>query len=143
MRLSRSRRVYQRENGVVHCARSFDEQILADTVEGFADLHEIVGAIICAALSDEALATTLEARVVEMHDRLGRLKDRVFKRRQIAKDDLVKLDPKKLVAPEFTASIRSGAPPDRQRLASDLRRGTIIAGVSLSKPEPILSVKTR
>ena len=87
-----------------------DEQTLADTVEGLTDLHEILTAIIRAALADEALATGLKGRIAEMEDRLGRLKDRAAKRRQIAKDTMVELDLKKIEAPDFTVSVRPGMP---------------------------------
>jgi hypothetical protein len=141
-----------------------DEQTLADTVEGLTDLHEVLTAIIRAALADEALAAGLKGRIAEMEDRLTRLQDRASKRRQIAKDVMIELDLKKLAAPDFTASIRPGMPAlmvideaavpsiyweprdprlNRQGLVADLKQGAEITGVSLSNPEPVLSVRTK
>ena len=141
-----------------------DEQTLADTVEGLTDLHEIVAAIVRAALADEALATGLKGRIAEMQDRLARLQDCAAKRRQIAKDVMVELDIKKITAPDFTVSIRPGMPSllvldeaavpsiywqpvapklNRQGLLSELKEGADIKGVALSNPEPVLSVRTR
>src|SRR6202158_5755748 len=141
-----------------------DERTLADTVEGLTDLHEIVTAIIRAALSDEALVLGLKCRISDMQGRLDRLQDRASKRRQIAKDVMVELDLKKLNAPDFTASIRESIPSllvidegagpsifgqpseprlNRQELAYELKQGAEIAGVALSDPEPVLSVRTR
>jgi hypothetical protein len=141
-----------------------DERTLADTVEGLTDLHEILAVIIRAALADHSLATGIEGRIAEMLARRDRLQDRAAKRRQIAKDVMVELDLKKLTAPDFTASIRPGTPAlmvideaavpsvywepreprlNRQELATDLKQGAEIAGVALSNPEPVLSVRTR
>src|ERR1700690_2172770 len=141
-----------------------DEQTLADTVEGLTDVHEILAAVVRAALADEALATGLKCRISDMQGRLDRLQDRAAKRRQIAKDVMVELDLKKLTAPDFTASIRPGLPAlvvlnedavpktywepgeprlRRQVLACDLKGGAEVAGAALSNPEPVLSVRVR
>jgi hypothetical protein len=143
---------------------TIDEQTLADTVEGLTDVHEILTAVIRAALADEALVDGLKGRVGEMEERLARLQDRAAKRRQMAKDAMIELDLKKLTAPDFTASIRAGTPAlmvideaavpsiywepreprlNRQGLVSDLKGGAEITGVSLSNPEPTLSVRAR
>jgi hypothetical protein len=141
-----------------------DEHTLADTVEGLTDLHEILSAILRAALADQALATGLEGRIGEMQARRDRLQDRAAKRRQIAKEVMLELDLKKLAAPDFTASIRPGLPAlmvvdeaavpsiywepreprlNRHGLANDLKQGAEIAGVALSNPGPVLSVRTK
>jgi hypothetical protein len=143
---------------------SLDEQTLVDTVEGLTDLHEIIQAVVRAALVDEALVTGLRCRIADMQDRLNRLQDRASKRRQIARDVMVELDFKKITAPDFTVSIRPGTPAlmlideeavpplywepgeprlRRRVLAADLKQGEEVPGATLSNPEPILSVRTR
>jgi hypothetical protein len=141
-----------------------DEQTLADTVEGLTDVHEILQAIVRAALADEAMVRGLKCRLSDMQGRLDRLQERAAKRRQIARDVMVELDLKKLNAPDFTVSIREGAPSlmvinedevpsiywqpgeprlRRQALADELKQGSEVPGVALSNPEPVLSVRVR
>jgi len=141
-----------------------DDETLADTVEGLTDLNEILAAIVRAALADEALAGGLKSRIAEMEERRDRLEERALKRRQIVKDTMVELDLKKLTAPDFSASIRPGMPAllvideaavpsiywepreprlDRQGLLAELKQGAEITGVTLSNPEPVLSVRTK
>ena len=141
-----------------------DEQTLTDTVEGLTDLHEILAAIVRAALADEALAAGLKGRIAEMQERLERLQERATKRRQVVKDTMVELDLKKLTAPDFSVSVRPGMPAllvideaavpsiywepreprlDRQGLLAELKQGAEITGVTLSNPEPVLSVRTK
>ena len=108
--------------------------------------------------------TGLKGRIAEMQDRLDRLQDCAGKRRQIAKEVMTELDIKKITAPDFTVSIRPGMPSllvidekavpsiywqpvaprlKRLELLSELKQGSEITGVTLSNPEPVLSVRTR
>ncbi|HET7190295.1 MAG TPA: siphovirus Gp157 family protein [Pseudolabrys sp.] len=141
-----------------------DEQTLADTVEGLTNVHEILAAIVRAALADEALANGLKGRIAEMNERLERLRNCAAKRRQIVKEVMLELELKKLTAPDFTVSIRPGMPAlqvldenvvpsiywqpvdpklKRSELLTELKQGAAIDGVALSDPEPVLSVRTR
>src|SRR4029450_785937 len=143
---------------------AIDELTLSDTVEGLTDLHEIIAAIVRATLADEALETGLKSRIAVMQDRLERLQECAAKRRQIAKDVMVELDLKKITAPDFTVSIRPGMPSllvldeaavpsiywepreprlNRLELLNELKGGADIKGVTLSNPEPVLSVRTK
>ena len=141
-----------------------DEETLADTLEGLTDLHEIIAAILRAALSDEALACGLKQRIDEMQERLGRLSERASKRRQIACEAMVEAEIRKILAPDLTVSLRSGTPAltvvdeaaipeayweprpprlNRQALLCELKSGASIAGVLLSNPQPVISVRTK
>jgi hypothetical protein len=141
-----------------------DEEIVADTLEGITDLHEMISAIIRSALVDEALQIGLRARLEDMRQRLSRLEERGAKKRQLALDAMSETGLKKLEQPDFTASVRAGFPSlvvvseavvpenywvpqppklDRQSLLAELKRGRQIPGVQLSNPKTTLAVRTK
>ena len=141
-----------------------DEETVTDTLEGITDLHEMIAAVIRSALVDEALQAGLRTRLEDMKERLARLEERGAKKRQLALDAMHEVGLAKLQQPDFTASTRPGShslviiaedaipspywvpqPPkiDRQTLLGELKRGGEIPGVQLSKPRPILVVRTK
>jgi hypothetical protein len=143
---------------------NLDDRTLADTLDGLTDLKEMLVALVRAALEDEALAMGLKLRLDNMRERLTRLQDRASKRRQVARDVMVEAEVKNIVAPDFTVSVRAGSPAlvvfeeaaippfywepqpprlNRRSLLDELKQGTLVAGASLSNPEPVLSVRTR
>jgi hypothetical protein len=144
--------------------QDIDDVTLADSVEGLTDLHEILAAIIRAALVDEAMASGLKARIKEMQDRLTRFDERAAMRRHIARDVMLETAIKKITVPDFTVSLRAGTPslvvvdetaiPDafwepqvprlkRQELVVELKQGSTVPGAQLSNPEPVLSVRSK
>jgi len=141
-----------------------DDVTLADTLEGITDLREIVGELVRSALVDEALSRGLSARFAEIRARLERLGDRAEKKRALALRAMTEADIKTLVEPDFTASLRRGAPTlevlaeerippdywkpqppklDRQGVLAALKSGSAIDGAAIAAPELQLSVRTK
>lgn len=163
--LTHSLTIYQtiRER-IIALEADIDEETLADTLEGLTDLHEVIAAVARSALVDEALVAGLKGHIQNLQDRLRRLTERAASRRRIARDAMLEVDVRKITAPDFTLSVRSGSPAiavideaaipnaywkprdptlDRAGLLSDLKAGVPIAGAALSNPEPVLSVRVR
>jgi hypothetical protein len=143
---------------------TLDPETVTDTLEGITDLPEMIAAVIRSALVDEALQAGLRTRIEDMRQRLNRLAERGFKKRQLAIEAMNEAGLKKLEQPDFTASARLGTPPlvvtsetnvpesywipqpprlDRQTLTADLRRGDEVPGACLGNAAPILTVRTK
>jgi hypothetical protein len=157
--------IYQAiRNRILAIDADLDDQTLTDTLEGITDLHEVIAAIVRSTLIDEALAEGLRGHIETLQGRLRRLSERADARRQIARDAMLEVDLKKIVAPDFTVSLRLGAPAlivteessipepywlprkprlDRLGLLNDLKKGLPVSGASLSNPMPVLSVRVR
>ena len=163
--LTYSLAVYQTiRDRIIALEADIDEATLADTLEGLTDIHEVLAAIIRSDLLDEALAEGLKGHIQLLQGRLTRLTERGAERRRIARDAMVEVDIKKIAAPDFTVSVRSGSPSllvidegaipepywepreprlNRAELLADLKRGVDVPGSHLSNPEPVLSVRVR
>ena len=141
-----------------------DAETLADTLEGISDLNEMLAELIRSALEDEALASGLSTRLADMKARLERFETRAERKRHLALRVMGEADIQKLMQPDFTASLKQGAPTlevideakvpaaywkpqpsklDRQGLLSALKAGVAIEGVGIAAPQTQLSVRTR
>ena len=140
-----------------------DEQTLADTVEGLTNLHELLAAIIRAALDAEAMVDAIKARAKDMHTRAERLDHRADRFRQIVRDAMADAHIAKLTPPDFTASLRPGVPhvtitdedllPQifieqrphilKREILDALKDGAEVSGAMLSNPGMVLSVRTK
>ena len=87
-----------------------DEETLADTLEGLTYLPELLAELIRSALADEALAAGLAARLADMKARLARFEAAAQRKRQLALRAMAEAALPRLVQPDFTASLRQGAP---------------------------------
>jgi hypothetical protein len=141
-----------------------DAETLADTLEGITNLHELLQEVIRSALADEALAAGLSTRISEMKSRHERLEKAAYRKRELALEAMNEAEILKLIAPDFTASLKQGGPVldlvcqdqipaaywkpqppklDKQGLLQALKSGTIIEGAAIAAPKVQLSVRVK
>jgi hypothetical protein len=141
-----------------------DPETLADTLEGLTDLREMLAEVLRSALDDEALAAGLSTRLSDMKARIERFETRAGRKRELALKAMTEAHISKLLVPDFTASLRHGAPTlevievgkipaaywkpqapklDRLGLMAALKAGTAIEGASLQASRVQLSVRTK
>jgi hypothetical protein len=141
-----------------------DEETLADTASGETNLTDMLGVVVRSMLDDKTVSAALRERLSDMQARLGRLEDRVEKKRALVIEVMERAGLKKLAEPDFTASLRAGRPPivmideaavpgeywkpqpaklNKQSLYVALRDGRDIPGAVLGNAEPSISVRTR
>ena len=143
---------------------ALDDETLADTLEGLSDLPEMIEEIVRSSLDDEAMILGLKSRSDAMVARLGRLKERQQKKRQLAAWALGSAAIAKLKAVDFTVSLSEGAlrleigdesalparylipqPPklDRAAIGAALKEGIAVEGAKLVQGQPYIVVSTR
>lgn len=141
-----------------------DDQTLFDTLEGVSDLSDQLQVLIRSALEDESLAEALKIRMADMRARASRLDQRMERKRALAAEVMREAGLPRVVAPDFTASIRpvspglvvsdeTAIPPafwmpqpprlNRQELLGALKAGTSVPGAGLSNGGSTLAVRTR
>jgi hypothetical protein len=140
-----------------------DEQTLADTLEGATDLREALAALLRSAQEDECMAKALKERIETLRLRLTRLETRAGQKRVVARDTMEIAEIRKLVEPDFTASLRSPAPvadilneadlpetflipqppkADKRAILAALNAGQSVPGAVLLHPRPTLSIRS-
>ena len=141
-----------------------DDETLHDTLEGITDLKQMLAEVVRSALDDEALAGGLSTRLSDMKARLDRLEERAKRKRQLVLRAMAEAEIPKLAEPDFTASVRTGAPTlevvaedkipaaywkpqpsklDKQGILAALKSGATVEGASLNPPQMQLSVRTK
>ncbi len=140
-----------------------DDQTLTDTLEGATNFTEALSALIRSALDDECLAAALRDRISDMRARLARIEGGAASKRQVVVENMEATDIRKLIQPDFTASIRVGPPsvvidnepelpihylfpqppkPDKRGILEALTRGAVVPGATLAQPKLILSIRS-
>ncbi|MCW5738289.1 MAG: siphovirus Gp157 family protein [Enhydrobacter sp.] len=140
-----------------------DDETLADTLDGETRLNEALAAVLRSREEDLALVAGLKARIETMRVRLERFQDRAERKRGLVADVMVRADIRRLLMPDFTASLRTVPPGlvvedeaqvpavfwkpqapklDRAALGEALRRGETVAGATLGAARCSITIRT-
>lgn len=140
-----------------------DDQTLADTLEGATNLREALAALLRSALEDEHLAKGLKTLLDAMKSRLARFEHRAAAKRNMALDVMQETEIRKLIAPDFTASLRAAAPSvvilnevevpaeflipqppkiDKRAILQALSEGVAVPGAAFSNKHLTLSIRS-
>ena len=141
----------------------FDDQTLQDTLEGVTDLRDMLAAVLRSQLEDLMSAKALRGRIAEMETRLTRFERHVEKKRQLVATVMEHAQLRKIVEPDFTASLRRTPPAlrvfdegripnsfwrrqpaklDRRAVLAALKAGQDINGATLDNGSMTLAVRT-
>ena len=139
-----------------------DDETLEDTLEGLSDVRAIIGEVARSCISDDTMATALRRRIDEMRERLARIEAGRERKRELTLIALRQMGVTKLVEPDFTVSVRNGAPaveivdetvipqsfwlPQEPKLNTGalyqaLKAGTVVPGAAMAPGEPVLAIR--
>jgi Siphovirus Gp157 len=140
-----------------------DEEVLNDTLAGITNLPDMLVAVLRSQLEDLMSAKALRGRIAEMEARLARFERRVERKRQLVTTVMERAQLRKIVQPEFTASLRRTPPGllvldegripksfwrpqpaklDRRAVLAALKAGQDINGAALDNGSMTLAVRT-
>jgi hypothetical protein len=141
-----------------------DDETLADTLEGLSDLPDILKQVIRSSLDDEVMAEALRSRLSDMRERLERIETRHDRKRALVSSTMTKAGLAKVIADDFSVSLRHGAPKleiteeraisaaflimqppriDRAGLLAALKQGETVDGAVLQEGLSYVQVRTK
>ena len=141
-----------------------DDETLRDTLEGISDLPDLIKEVVRSSLEDEVMAAALKGRMAEMQERLDRLKARHERKREIACWAMGTAGIERLMAEDFSVSLRQGLPRlevfdeaqippdflipvrprlDRVTLFARIKNGECVPGAALVDGQPHIAVRVK
>lgn len=141
-----------------------DDETLRDTLEGISDLPELIKEVVRSSLDDEAMVIGLKTRIGDMQERLDRIKARSEKKREIACWAMGTACIDRLMAEDFSVSLRKGPQRlevldeaeipdeflipvrpriDRAAMLVKLKHGDPVPGALLVDGQPHISVRVK